>query len=76
MKNYKLAILGMAAMAAASCASNTRIEGTLEGAPDDEVVVKLLDVNSYIVLDTVKTDADKLVGSIMEYLSEVTCKFN
>lgn len=57
MKNYKLAILAMTVMAAASCTSNTRIEGTLEGAPDDEVVVKLLDVNSYIVLDTVKTDA-------------------
>lgn len=29
-----------------------------------------------ILSDTVKTDADKLVGSIMEYFSEVKCRFN
>ena len=28
-----------------------------------------------ILRDTVKTDADKLVGSIMEYFSEVKCRF-
>lgn len=29
-----------------------------------------------ILSNTVKTDADKLVGSIMEYFSEVKCRFN
>ena len=29
-----------------------------------------------IIKDSVKTDADKLVSSIKEYLSDVKCKFN
>lgn len=47
----------MAAAALASCGSNARIEGTLSDAPSSEVIVKLLNVNHYDVLDTVKTDA-------------------
>ena len=46
-----------AAMMAVACGSNARIEGTLADAPSSEVVVKLLDINRYEVLDTVKTDA-------------------
>ena len=44
-------------MAAVSCGSNAKIEGTLADAPSSEVVVKLLSVNHYEVLDTVRTDA-------------------
>ena len=46
-----------AVFAAASCANKAKIEGTLASAPSSEVVVKLLDINKYQVLDTVKTDA-------------------
>lgn len=57
MKRFKLlaAVLGVLALAA--CSQKTRIEGTLAGAPDSQVVVKLLDVNTYKVLDTLKTNA-------------------
>lgn len=47
-----------AALAAAvSCGSNARIDGTLADAPSSEVIVKLLNINQYEVLDTLKTDA-------------------
>lgn len=44
-------------IAAVACSSKASIEGTLSDAPSSEVVVKLLNVNYYEVLDTVKTDA-------------------
>lgn len=46
-----------AVMMAVACGSNARIDGTLADAPSSEVVVKLLNINRYEVLDTVKTDA-------------------
>lgn len=58
MKSSKAALLGLCALLAASCGQpSARIEGTLTGAADKAVIVKLLDVNTYSVLDTVKTDA-------------------
>ena len=45
------------AVIASACGNKARINGTLASAPSSEVVVKLLDVNRYQVLDTVKTDA-------------------
>ena len=42
---------------AAACSSKAGIEGELKGAASSEVVVKLLNINQYQVLDTVKTDA-------------------
>ena len=45
-----------AAIMAAACTTVARIDGTLESAPSSEVVVKLLDVNHYVVLDTVAVD--------------------
>ena len=57
MKNVRiLAVLALGA-AILSCGKKTVIEGTLSGVPEGEVIVKLLDVNRYQVLDTVKTDA-------------------
>ena len=44
-------------MAAAACGTNAKIEGELSDAPSSEVVVKLLNINHYEVLDTLKTDA-------------------
>ena len=59
MKNPVKAGLAAMIMAAAlsSCSDTARISGTLAGAPDSEVIVKLLNVNRYEVLDTVRTDA-------------------
>lgn len=46
-----------AALLAAACTPSARVEGTLESAPSSDVVVKLLNINRYEVLDTVRTDA-------------------
>ncbi len=57
MKRSSLIALLLAVLALAACGRKTRIEGTLAGAPDSQVIVKLLDVNAYKVLDTLKTNA-------------------
>ena len=53
----KIIIFAAAMVAAVSCGSKAGIEGTVAGAPSSEVVVKMLNVNHYEVLDTLKTDA-------------------
>ena len=53
----KIIIFAAAMVMAAACGSKAGIEGQLEGASSSEVIVKLLNVNQYQVLDTVKTDA-------------------
>ena len=50
-------LFAAAMIAAVSCGSNARIEGELSDAPASEVIVKLLNINQYEVLDTLKTDA-------------------
>ncbi|MBQ2172627.1 MAG: redoxin domain-containing protein [Bacteroidales bacterium] len=57
MRSFKLAAAAALAILAAACGKNTQIEGTLHETPDSQVIVKLLDVNRFQVLDTVKTDA-------------------
>lgn len=58
MKNFKLlTLVAVAGLAVISCGKKTVIEGTLEGCGNSEVIVKLLDVNRFQVLDTVKTNA-------------------
>lgn len=58
MKSFKsLAVFAAAALVLVSCGKSTRISGVLEGAADRQVVVKLLDVNTFTVLDTLKTSA-------------------
>lgn len=57
MKLSKIVLCGAAALAAVSCAKTAKIQGTVAEAPQSDVIVKLLDVNTYKVLDTVKTDA-------------------
>ena len=69
MKRFStLAVLLVAVLATAACAKTTRIEGTLAGAPDSQVIVKLLDVNAYKVLDTLKTDASGAFSYKMDVL--------
>lgn len=49
--------IAAAAVFAAACSNGAKIEGSLKGAASSDIVVKLLNVNRYEVLDTVKTDA-------------------
>lgn len=46
----------LAVLFAAACTPAAKVEGTLASAPSSEVVFKLLNVNRYDILDTVKTD--------------------
>ena len=46
-----------AALLAAACTPTAKVDVVLDGAASSEVVMKLLNVNRYEVLDTVKTDA-------------------
>ena len=57
MKSSKLIAAAALVLLAAACGKNTRISGTLHEGADRQVVVKLLDVNRFQVLDSVKTDA-------------------
>ena len=43
-------------MLAAACSDTARVEGVLADAPSSDVVVKLLNINRYETLDTVRTD--------------------
>ena len=49
--------MAAAAVFAAACTNVAKVNGNLEGAPAADVVVKLLNINRYEVLDTIKTDA-------------------
>ena len=58
MKNCKRILAAVLLTGAVlSCGKNTAIEGNLHEAGNKEVIVKLLDVNRFQVLDTVKTNA-------------------
>ena len=57
MKTVKILAAAAAALLFAACGPKTVIEGTLQDKGDAPVIVKLLDVNKYQVLDTVKVDA-------------------
>ena len=61
MKNCKI-VLETAALCAvlflASCSRNASVRGVLQQAPDSDVVVRLLDINRYETLDTVRTGSD------------------
>ena len=60
MRNYSKIAAAFAALSLlvpVSCSRQAKIEGTLTDGASSEVVVKLLDVNKYQVLDTLKTDA-------------------
>ncbi len=57
MKCFSRIIAAIGLMAAVlSCGKNTRIEGNLHEGAGEEVIVKLLDVNRFQVLDTVKVN--------------------
>jgi len=56
MKSSKLIAFCLTALSVVSCGKSAKIKGTLTDAPGSQVVVKLLDVNNYKILDTVKVD--------------------
>lgn len=62
MKSNKILSISLCALASAltliSCSDGAKISGKLEGASDKEIVVKQLNVNTYSVLDTIKTRGD------------------
>jgi peroxiredoxin len=49
--------IAAAAVLAAACSNGAKVEMSLQDAPSSDVVVKLLNINRYEILDTVKTDA-------------------
>lgn len=55
MKNCKSSLIALLALAA--CAPKTGIKGTVEQAPDSQIIVKQLDVKVYNILDTIKTNS-------------------
>lgn len=57
MKSYRIILAAAALLALGSCSQKASIDFTSVEAPDSEFVVKLLDVNVYTVLDTVKTNS-------------------
>ena len=57
MKTVRILAAALAALVLAACGQKTVIDGTLDGKADAPVIVKLLDVNRYQVLDTVRTGA-------------------
>ncbi len=58
MKNFKsIPAAVLCALALASCGKSVKINGVIADAPQDSIEVRLLDVNRYKVLDTVRTDA-------------------
>lgn len=56
MKTVRL-LSAAALLLLSACGQKTVIDGTLQGKADADVVVKLLDVNKYQVLDTVRTSS-------------------
>lgn len=57
MKTVKILAASAALLLLAACGPKTVIDGVLTDKADAPVIVKLLDVNRYQVLDTVRTDA-------------------
>ena len=59
MKNCnKILLLALAVLGLSACGQKAHIRGTLEGAPRRQLTIKQLDVNTYRVLDSIKTAAD------------------
>ncbi len=58
MRNCRKLLLAAAVLVvASSCSDKARINGTLTGAPDTQVVVKQLNGSALVTLDTLRTDA-------------------
>jgi len=58
MKNFSILFIAAAAVLALSCSSSASVKGVVTGTQDADIVAKLLDINTYSVIDTVKTGKD------------------
>lgn len=58
MKKSRILAGALALLALASCSKGVKITGTVEGVNNSDLIVKVLDVNTYTAVDTVKTSAD------------------
>ncbi len=57
MKNFKHMAVAVAVLILCSCGKQTaHIDCTIAQAPESDIVVKLLNINKYEILDTVRTD--------------------
>ena len=70
MKTVRILAALSAALLFAACGPKTVIDGTLKDKADAPVIVKLLDVNKYQVLDTVKTNASGAFSYTAETIQE------
>lgn len=55
MKSFRLLLL--AALALVSCGKNVRLSGVVADAPESALVLKMLDINHFQTVDTLKTNA-------------------
>ena len=53
----KIILAAAAVLGLAACSHTAKVKGVVSDAPSSEVIVKLLNVNQYQVIDTIKTDA-------------------
>lgn len=58
MKNYKILAIALSVLALSSCGQKAHIKGKIAGADNAQLIVKELNINTYNVLDTIKTAAD------------------
>lgn len=58
MKKSSIIAAAIAALALASCSDKAQINGKIEGAAEQQIIVKQLNMNVYNALDTIKTKND------------------
>ena len=58
MKNYKILAAVAAALSLAACSDKASVNGVIEGAAKQQIIVKQLNLNVYNTLDTLTTKAD------------------
>lgn len=58
MKICKIIAAAIAAISVAACSDSASIQGTIEGAAEQQIIVKQLNLNVYNTLDTLKTKSD------------------
>lgn len=57
MKSFRLILLAGLAMLVAACGKNVQLSGVVADAPESALVLKMLDVNRFQTVDTLKTNA-------------------
>lgn len=55
MKNFNILCIAAASVLSLACSSSVSVNGVIEGASGAEIIAKRLDINTFSVLDTVRT---------------------